>query len=230
MPFPGSPCALACPLPLPSVAMRCAGGGRGAAAASRSRRDRAAPKRATRRSRSTIRADTGDVNYQTKVGTLTGNVIITQGTLTIHADKIVFKQNPDNSMSASGVRQPGRVPPEARRRRRVFRRLRPARRVRRREAVSRTVRPRAAAPRPGRDPQQLHHLQRRRPRCSRPRAGRRARRRADRSRPRRARARRVPAEVRCAGSRKGATPESGKGRRRTPARPHPRPPRPTARR
>jgi len=51
-------------------------------------------------------ADSGDVNYQTKVGALTGNVIITQGTLTIHADKIVFKQNPDNSMSASAFGNP----------------------------------------------------------------------------------------------------------------------------
>jgi lipopolysaccharide export system protein LptA len=51
-------------------------------------------------------ADVGDVNYQTKVGTLTGNVIITQGTLTIHADKVVLKQNPDNSMSASAFGNP----------------------------------------------------------------------------------------------------------------------------
>lgn len=51
-------------------------------------------------------ADTGDVNYQTKIGTLSGNVIITQGTLTIHADKIIFKQNPDNSMSASAFGNP----------------------------------------------------------------------------------------------------------------------------
>src|SRR6266496_951461 len=45
-------------------------------------------------------ADTGDVNYQTKVGALRGNVIITQGTMTIHADRIDFKQNADNSVSA----------------------------------------------------------------------------------------------------------------------------------
>ena len=45
-------------------------------------------------------ADTGDVNYQTKVGALKGNVVITQGTMTIHADRIDFKQNPDNSVSA----------------------------------------------------------------------------------------------------------------------------------
>jgi len=45
-------------------------------------------------------ADTGDVNYQTKTGALRGNVIITQGTMTIRADRIDFKQNPDNSVSA----------------------------------------------------------------------------------------------------------------------------------
>ena len=51
-------------------------------------------------------ADTGDVNYQTKVGALTGNVVITQGTLTIRADKITFRQNPDNSMSATATGNP----------------------------------------------------------------------------------------------------------------------------
>jgi lipopolysaccharide export system protein LptA len=51
-------------------------------------------------------ADTGDVNYQTKVGTLTGNVTITQGTLSIRADRIVFRQNPDNSLSASAYGNP----------------------------------------------------------------------------------------------------------------------------
>lgn len=51
-------------------------------------------------------ADTGDVNYQTKIGTLQGNVILTQGTMTIHADKIVFHQNPDNSVSASAYGNP----------------------------------------------------------------------------------------------------------------------------
>ena len=51
-------------------------------------------------------ADTGDVNYLTKVGTLTGNVIITQGTLSIRADKIVFRQNADNSLSASAYGNP----------------------------------------------------------------------------------------------------------------------------
>ncbi|HSC23878.1 MAG TPA: lipopolysaccharide transport periplasmic protein LptA [Casimicrobiaceae bacterium] len=51
-------------------------------------------------------ADTGDVNYQTKVGTLIGSVIITQGTLTIHADKVILRQNPDNSMSATAYGNP----------------------------------------------------------------------------------------------------------------------------
>lgn len=51
-------------------------------------------------------ADSGDVNYQTKVGTLIGNVILTQGTMTIHADKIIFHQNPDNSVSATAYGNP----------------------------------------------------------------------------------------------------------------------------
>jgi lipopolysaccharide export system protein LptA len=51
-------------------------------------------------------ADSGDVNVQTKVGTLAGSVILTQGTLTIHADKIIFHQNPDNSVSASAWGNP----------------------------------------------------------------------------------------------------------------------------
>ena len=51
-------------------------------------------------------ADSGDVNYQTKLGTLVGNVIITQGTLTIHADKVILRQNPDNSMSATAYGNP----------------------------------------------------------------------------------------------------------------------------
>jgi len=51
-------------------------------------------------------ADTGDVNYQTKIGNLSGNVVITQGTMTIRADKIKFKQNPDNSVSATAYGNP----------------------------------------------------------------------------------------------------------------------------
>ncbi len=51
-------------------------------------------------------ADTGDVNYQTKIGALSGNVVITQGTMSIHADRITFKQNPDNSVSATAYGNP----------------------------------------------------------------------------------------------------------------------------
>jgi len=51
-------------------------------------------------------ADTGDVNYQTKKGALSGNVVITQGTLTIRADRIDFRQNPDNSVSATAYGNP----------------------------------------------------------------------------------------------------------------------------
>jgi len=45
--------------------------------------------------------DKVEANYDTKVATLVGNAVITQGTLTIRADKIVFHQNPDNSLSAT---------------------------------------------------------------------------------------------------------------------------------
>jgi lipopolysaccharide export system protein LptA len=51
-------------------------------------------------------ADTGEVNYQTKVGNLTGNVVITQGTLTIRADRMSFKQNADNSLSVTAYGSP----------------------------------------------------------------------------------------------------------------------------
>jgi lipopolysaccharide export system protein LptA len=51
-------------------------------------------------------ADTGDVNYQTKIGALTGSVIITQGTLTIRADRMVFRQNPDNSLAVTAYGNP----------------------------------------------------------------------------------------------------------------------------
>ncbi len=51
-------------------------------------------------------ADSGDVNYQTKIGNLSGNVVITQGTMTIRADRIVFRQNADNSVSATAHGNP----------------------------------------------------------------------------------------------------------------------------
>lgn len=50
--------------------------------------------------------DSGDANLQARGGALTGNVIITQGTLTIRADRILFKQNADNSLSATAYGNP----------------------------------------------------------------------------------------------------------------------------
>jgi lipopolysaccharide export system protein LptA len=50
--------------------------------------------------------DTGDADLQARGGTLSGNVIITQGTLTLRADRIVFKQNADNSLSATAFGNP----------------------------------------------------------------------------------------------------------------------------
>src|SRR5450631_685723 len=45
-------------------------------------------------------------NTGTKEVELIGNVVATQGTLTIHADRIKLHQNPDNSMSATAYGNP----------------------------------------------------------------------------------------------------------------------------
>lgn len=45
-------------------------------------------------------ADDGVVNYEKRSGVLKGNVVITQGTMTIRANRIDFTQNPDNTLSA----------------------------------------------------------------------------------------------------------------------------------
>ena len=69
----------------------------------------AAPARAEKADREkpiNYSADAGDVNYLTKVGSLAGNVIITQGTLTIRADKMVFRQNADNSLFVTAYGNP----------------------------------------------------------------------------------------------------------------------------
>jgi len=50
--------------------------------------------------------DTGGANLNSKDGELAGNVVITQGTMTIRADRIVFHQNPDNSLSATAYGNP----------------------------------------------------------------------------------------------------------------------------
>ena len=49
----------------------------------------------------TFTSDDGEVNYEKRTGVLKGNVVITQGTMTIKADRINFKQNADNSLSAT---------------------------------------------------------------------------------------------------------------------------------
>ena len=51
-------------------------------------------------------ANSADMNYQAKSGKLFGNVVITQGTMTIRADRIEFKQNADNSVSATAYGNP----------------------------------------------------------------------------------------------------------------------------
>jgi len=50
--------------------------------------------------------DTAGADFGTKGGELVGNVVVTQGTLTIHADRIVFHQNPDNTLSATAYGNP----------------------------------------------------------------------------------------------------------------------------
>jgi lipopolysaccharide export system protein LptA len=47
-----------------------------------------------------------EVDFEKRVGTLRGNVVITQGTTTIRADRIDFKQNADNSLSATAYGNP----------------------------------------------------------------------------------------------------------------------------
>ena len=54
----------------------------------------------------TFTSDDGEVNYEKRTGVLKGNVVITQGTLTIKANRIDFKQNADNSLSATVLGSP----------------------------------------------------------------------------------------------------------------------------
>ena len=53
-----------------------------------------------------FQGDTGGGNAESKNGELSGNVVVTQGTLSIHADRITFHQNPDNSLSAIAYGNP----------------------------------------------------------------------------------------------------------------------------
>ncbi|CAG0977951.1 Lipopolysaccharide export system protein LptA [Burkholderiales bacterium] len=51
-------------------------------------------------------ADRGDLNYETKIGKLDGNVVLTQGTITVRAERLTFRQNPDNSMHVTATGSP----------------------------------------------------------------------------------------------------------------------------
>ena len=51
-------------------------------------------------------ADRGDLNYETKIGKLDGNVVVTQGTIIVRADRVTFRQNPDNSMQVTAYGNP----------------------------------------------------------------------------------------------------------------------------
>jgi lipopolysaccharide export system protein LptA len=55
-----------------------------------------------------FQGDTGGGNAESKTGELVGHVVITQGTLTIQADRITFRQNTDNSLSATAYGNPVR--------------------------------------------------------------------------------------------------------------------------
>jgi lipopolysaccharide export system protein LptA len=50
--------------------------------------------------------NTAGADFGTKGGELVGNVVVTQGTLTIHADRIIFHQNADNTLSATAYGNP----------------------------------------------------------------------------------------------------------------------------
>ena len=66
----------------------------------------AAAEKADRDKPISFSGDSGDANLQSRGGNLAGNVIITQGTLEIRADRIVFRQNADNSLSATAFGNP----------------------------------------------------------------------------------------------------------------------------
>ena len=68
----------------------------------------ASAEKADREKKIDFQGDTGGGNADTKTGELVGHVIITQGTMTIQADRITFKQNADNSLSAIAYGNPVR--------------------------------------------------------------------------------------------------------------------------
>ena len=79
---------------------------RSPSARSRSLAPAAHAEKADREKPITFTSDDGEVNYEKRTGMLKGNVVITQGTLTIKANRIDFKQNADNSLSATAFGNP----------------------------------------------------------------------------------------------------------------------------
>jgi len=55
-----------------------------------------------------FQGDSGGGNAESKTGELVGHVVITQGTMVIQADRVTFKQNADNSLSATAYGNPVR--------------------------------------------------------------------------------------------------------------------------
>ena len=53
-----------------------------------------------------FQGDSGGGNAESKTGELVGHVVITQGTMAIQADRVTFKQNADNSLSATAYGNP----------------------------------------------------------------------------------------------------------------------------
>jgi lipopolysaccharide export system protein LptA len=64
--------------------------------------------RADREKSIEFQGDTGGGNAESKTGELVGHVIITQGTMMIQADRVTFRQNQDNSLSATAYGNPVR--------------------------------------------------------------------------------------------------------------------------
>jgi len=67
-----------------------------------------AAEKADREKNIEFQGDSGGGNAESKTGELVGHVIITQGTMSIQADRVTFKQNPDNSLSAIAYGNPVR--------------------------------------------------------------------------------------------------------------------------
>jgi hypothetical protein len=62
--------------------------------------------KADRQKEITYSGDHINANIAAKGGDLSGNVVIVQGTLEIHADRVVFRQNDDDTLSATAYGSP----------------------------------------------------------------------------------------------------------------------------